>query len=305
LPEDPLSPDPLVREPLLRDPISSDPLPPDPLSPDSPRPGSLSPRSLSPLSLPRRSPLPGSRALAAWSATTDDVPDDSPLSEAPTTFSRPPAAVPFDPFGPAPDQPAAALPPSLPVQPSSSVQSSSSAQPSPSVQSSPSAQAQAQAPASASASDPLPVRGAQSASWSRPLLPPAQLQAGSVLAEQADPRGRPGRLFVDDGMDVLVDRDCVIGRNPEVDPDVARGLAKGVQLQDVEQRISRVHARLVLDDGDASIVDEGSVNGTWIEPPGSEGWIAVLPDVPTHLPLGSRIQVGDVVLAYAADPALS
>jgi hypothetical protein len=127
--------------------------------------------------------------------------------------------------------------------------------------------------------------------------------SGSVLSEPADADGRPGRLFVDDGLDVLVDRDCVIGRNPEADPDVARGVAKGVRLQDAEQRISRVHARLVLGDGDASIVDEGSVNGTWIEPPGSGGWIAVPPDVLTPLPLGSRIQVGDVVLAYAADPA--
>jgi hypothetical protein len=107
-----------------------------------------------------------------------------------------------------------------------------------------------------------------------------------------------GRLVMENGPDVVVDRDCVIGRNPEVDPDVAHGQAQPVVLPDAEQRISRVHARLVLTDRGVEIVDAGSVNGTWIEPPDGSGWIAMVPRVPAPLPLGSRIQVGDLVLAY-------
>ncbi|MDQ1288877.1 MAG: hypothetical protein QG622_2443 [Actinomycetota bacterium] len=108
-----------------------------------------------------------------------------------------------------------------------------------------------------------------------------------------------GRLIMDDGPDIVVDADCVIGRNPEVDVDVAQGRAKPVILPDAEQRISRVHARLVYADDGVEIVDAGSVNGTWIEPPGGAGWIAMVPRVPAPLPLGSRIQVGDLVLSYA------
>jgi hypothetical protein len=57
-----------------------------------------------------------------------------------------------------------------------------------------------------------------------------------------------------------------------------------------------------MTDGGVDIVDAGSVNGTWIEPPGAVGWIAMVPRVPAPLPLGSRIQVGDIVLAY--EPAI-
>jgi pSer/pThr/pTyr-binding forkhead associated (FHA) protein len=103
---------------------------------------------------------------------------------------------------------------------------------------------------------------------------------------------------MDNGPDVVVDADCVIGRNPEVDPDVAQGRAKPIILPDEEQRISRVHARLVFAESGVEIVDAGSVNGTWIEPPGGDGWIAMVPRVPAPLPLGSRIQVGDLVLSY-------
>jgi pSer/pThr/pTyr-binding forkhead associated (FHA) protein len=103
---------------------------------------------------------------------------------------------------------------------------------------------------------------------------------------------------MENGPDVVVDADCVIGRNPEVDPDVAQGRAKPVVLPDAEQRISRVHARLVVTPQGVEIVDAGSVNGTWIEPPGGAGWIAMVPRVPAPLPLGSRIQVGDLVLSY-------
>jgi FHA domain len=144
-------------------------------------------------------------------------------------------------------------------------------------------------------------------------LPPVGLPAGGalpavepVLAQPpaglfAEPaRGRPGqgRLVIENAPDVLVDRDCVIGRNPEVDPDVAQGRARAVTLPDAEQRISRVHARLHITDAGVEIVDAGSVNGTWIEPPGSVGWIAMVPRVPAPLPLGSKIQVGDLVLTF-------
>jgi hypothetical protein len=118
------------------------------------------------------------------------------------------------------------------------------------------------------------------------------------VSEPATPRVRLGRLVMENGPDVVVDCDCVIGRNPEVDPDVAHGRAKPIVLPDEEQRISRVHARLVFSEDAVEIVDAGSVNGTWIEPPGGDGWIAMVPRVPVPLPLGSRIQVGDLVLSY-------
>jgi hypothetical protein len=137
-----------------------------------------------------------------------------------------------------------------------------------------------------------------------PSEPPRDLPptSANLLSEPATPRGGQGvqgRLVIDNRPDVLVSQNCVIGRNPEVDPDVAAGRAVGVTLPDAEQRISRVHARLLVGEHGVEIVDVGSVNGTWIEPPGAGGWIAMVPKVPAELPLGSRIQVGDIVLAYA------
>ncbi|HEY6797006.1 MAG TPA: FHA domain-containing protein [Kineosporiaceae bacterium] len=132
--------------------------------------------------------------------------------------------------------------------------------------------------------------------------PAAPRPRGDLLGEPAHPPAGHGRLVIENGPDVLVDRECVIGRNPEVDPDVAHGRARAVTLPDAEQRISRVHARLLITETGVEIVDAGSVNGTWIEPPGSVGWIAMVPRVPAPLPLGSKIQVGDLVLTF--EPAV-
>ena len=127
---------------------------------------------------------------------------------------------------------------------------------------------------------------------------PRPPESDRVSEPAAAPPAQLGRLVMDNGPDVVVDRDCVIGRNPEVDPEVAHGRAKPIVLPDEEQRISRVHARLVFSPDRVEIVDAGSVNGTWIEPPGGDGWIAMVPRVPAPLPMGSRIQVGDLVLSY-------
>lgn len=152
-------------------------------------------------------------------------------------------------------------------------------------------------PGSFSGAVPPPVPAAFDPFGAAAPRPPA---ADLMREPQAPPRVRLGKLIMDDGPDIVVDADCVIGRNPEVDLDVAQGRAKPVILPDAEQRISRVHARLVYSDAGVEIVDAGSVNGTWIEPPGGAGWIAMVPRVPAPLPLGSRIQVGDLVLSYSA-----
>ncbi|WP_113700837.1 FHA domain-containing serine/threonine-protein kinase, partial [Nonomuraea lactucae] len=101
-----------------------------------------------------------------------------------------------------------------------------------------------------------------------------------------------GVLRLDDGQELVLDRRYVLGRKPEIAPEVEAGRATGVRVEDQEQSISRRHARIDLKDWDVLVTDLGSTNGTAVMPPGAADFADLVPDSPVVLTAGSVIRLG-------------
>jgi pSer/pThr/pTyr-binding forkhead associated (FHA) protein len=112
------------------------------------------------------------------------------------------------------------------------------------------------------------------------------------------PRPALGVLVLDDGDTFVVDGDYVLGRDPDNDEAVQAGSARPLILADPGRSISRVHARIELDEWEVRLSDCISANGTFVASEGS-GWTRVLPghavtiQPGTHLLLGQRILLFD------------
>ncbi|WP_163511417.1 FHA domain-containing protein [Fodinicola acaciae] len=114
------------------------------------------------------------------------------------------------------------------------------------------------------------------------------------LTHIARPGPRPplGVLVLDDGATFRLDTSYVIGREPERNQEVAEGRARSVRLYDPEGLVSRAHAMIELVDWDVKVNDLGSANGTYVFPPGADGWIRVLPNAPITITPGTRVGLG-------------
>ncbi|HEU5475578.1 MAG TPA: FHA domain-containing protein [Actinophytocola sp.] len=112
-----------------------------------------------------------------------------------------------------------------------------------------------------------------------------------------------GVLVLDDGTMFPLDREHVLGRGPETDPAVRDGSAKPVRLTDMS--VSRVHARIVLNDWDVKVTDVGSTNGTFICPQGESEWTRILPGNQAALRSGAMVVLGRRRLRYHSHRAQS
>ncbi|MEV0251413.1 FHA domain-containing protein [Nocardia sp. NPDC050712] len=100
-----------------------------------------------------------------------------------------------------------------------------------------------------------------------------------------------GLLLFDDGTIIILDADCVLGREPEYSDAVRRG-ARPVRLDDASGGMSRTHAEIRLADWEVSVLDCGSANGTHVRAPGRADWIRVPPGRPLPLRPGAQILLG-------------
>ena len=107
-----------------------------------------------------------------------------------------------------------------------------------------------------------------------------------------------GVFVLDDGSTYVVDRDLVVGREPETDPAVTEGRVRGVTLPDPERAISRVHARVTLEEWDVRLSDAGSANGTFVAARDATQWTPVAPDTPVTLKPGMHVLIGPRVLSF-------
>jgi len=110
------------------------------------------------------------------------------------------------------------------------------------------------------------------------------------------PRPQLGVLVLDDGTMLALTRDHVFGRLPESDPAVAAGRARPVLLPD--PLVSRVHARVELRGWDVTLVDAGSVNGTFVCAPDETAWTRLPSGASVALRPGSAAAVGNRQLWY-------
>lgn len=112
------------------------------------------------------------------------------------------------------------------------------------------------------------------------------------------PRPPLGILIFDDGAAYTLDTGYIVGREPELDPDVVARRARPLVLPDPQRYIGRVHADLRLEGWEVILTDRGSANGTFVFAPGSTGWARVTPRQPVFVPPGTQVAIGPRSFVY-------
>jgi hypothetical protein len=115
-------------------------------------------------------------------------------------------------------------------------------------------------------------------------------------APEPGPRPPLGALVLDDDSALELSADCVVGREPTLDPSVAAGEARPLSI--IDAAVSRVHARVHLDGWRVFLIDLGSANGTRIQLPGKRSDKALEPNVPVQLQDGTEVFVGTQSFRY-------
>jgi hypothetical protein len=112
--------------------------------------------------------------------------------------------------------------------------------------------------------------------------------------------GRPplGYLVFDDGATFTLDGQYVLGREPEIDPQIGAGTSRPIVLDDPQMSVSRVHAEVRLVGWDVQLVDRGSTNGTHIWNDADSAWQRLAADEAHIVRPGVRGAVGQRTFIY-------
>ena len=112
-----------------------------------------------------------------------------------------------------------------------------------------------------------------------------------------------GVIVFEDGTSYALDKDYIIGREPENDAAVVAGRAGPLVVDDAERSISRVHAELRLFGSELQIVDRGSTNGTYVWSDTNADWVRLVPNQVASVKPGGWVAVGSRSFVFEAEGA--
>ncbi len=116
-----------------------------------------------------------------------------------------------------------------------------------------------------------------------------------LSAPPASPAERPsfGRLVLSNGDTVVLDRGCILGRNPRVPSGYSGEPPNLVKLIDPDKDISGQHLEVRPENGRVAVRDLGSTNGTQVVPQGGHP-VALRPKHPVAIEPGTTVILAGV-----------
>ncbi|WP_369635743.1 FHA domain-containing protein [Nocardia sp. JMUB6875] len=164
----------------------------------------------------------------------------------------------------------------------------------------------------AKAAAPVPASSKPSRRDNRPDpedQPPTAAYVAEV-EEEPQPRGASGppppttstmaaaggALTSTEGAVYPLDRPYVIGRDPMIDEAVRRAVASPIVIAR-DRHVSRVHARVFIENGLVYVRDAGTPGGTFVAAPGAADWVRV-GQRPMELKVGWSLRIGERILTY-------
>ena len=137
-----------------------------------------------------------------------------------------------------------------------------------------------------------------------PFAAPAAAAAAAAVPDTGGgaPGGKSiGVIVFEDGTSYALDKDYIIGREPENDAAVVAGRAGPLVVDDAERSISRVHAELRLFGSELQIVDRGSTNGTYVWSDTNADWVRLVPNQVASVRPGGWVAVGSRSFVFEAE----
>jgi MFS family permease len=125
------------------------------------------------------------------------------------------------------------------------------------------------------------------------VRPPARRQAPLQTTVQL--HRRPECVVLDDNSRFVLDRDCVVGRDPHSCDAVRRGL-RPIQIEVRANGMSRAHLEIRNVFGRVYIIDRQSRNGVTIRPAGHSQWTRIAPWKPVAWLPGMSVRIGSRIL---------
>ncbi|MFE3256500.1 FHA domain-containing protein [Nocardia sp. NPDC059229] len=126
--------------------------------------------------------------------------------------------------------------------------------------------------------------------------PGARATAGPQPPATSAMAAAGGALTSTEGAVYPLDRPYVIGRDPMIDEAVRRAVASPIVIAR-DRHVSRVHARVFVENGLVYVRDAGTPGGTFVAAPGAADWVRV-GQRPTELKAGWSLRIGERILTY-------
>lgn len=127
----------------------------------------------------------------------------------------------------------------------------------------------------------------------------SQASASTQMWSAATPT--PQLLF-DDGKNLSIDNDLVLGRRPENHDLVVNGGARPIAIEDSQNVLSSAHAAIQVRGSEVYLLDLGSLNGTHIASASATEWTRLDSGVARRLEEGDRLLLGWTIITFATGP---
>ncbi len=167
------------------------------------------------------------------------------------------------------------------------------------------------ADSAAAGSRSMPSSGGSSGSFARTPEPaPAEIDprgaTGSFGQPESTQMWAPSapipQLLFDDGKQLSIDSDLVLGRRPEQHDLVVNGGARAIAIEDTQNVLSSAHAAVQVRGSEVYLLDLGSLNGTHIASASATEWTRLDSGVARRLEEGDRLLLGWTIITFASGP---